>query len=136
MGLLDWFRRRRPAEPDIIPLPWLRAPEPVFSCDSVRVDEQGLTARINGGPELRLEFQNLQRVTIRTTDEGPFAEDVFWILTTHNQVCIIPQSAEGQVELFDQLLKLPGFDCQAMIVAMSSTNNAEFECWTRTTSGT
>ena len=134
MGLLDWFRRRRNDEPDIIPLPSLRPPEPVFSCDSVRVDEQGLTASLTGGPALRLEFHDLQRVAIRTTDEGPFAEDVFWILTAEKQVCIIPQGAEGQVELFDQLLKLPGFDCQAMVVAMSSTENAEFECWKRSTS--
>ena len=129
MGLLDWFRRRRADEPEIIPIPSLRKPESVFTCDTVQVDEQGFTAEQTRGPQIRLEFQDLRRVTIRTTDEGPFAEDVFWVLTTESQVCIVPQGADGQVDLFDQLLKLPGFDCQAMIVAMSSTDNAEFPCW-------
>lgn len=129
MGLLDWFRRRRDAETDIIPLPALRPPESPYWCDGVRIDDHGLAATRDRGPELRLEFQDIQRVAIRTTDEGPGVEDVYWVLSAGDQICLIPHGAEGESELFDRLLKLPGFNNQAMIAAMTCTENAEFECW-------
>lgn len=129
MGLLDWFRRRRDAEPDIIPLPALRPPESPFWCKAVRIDDSGLTALSGRGPELRLKFDDIQRVAIRTTDEGPGVEDVYWVLATRDQMCLIPHGVEGESDLFDRLLKLPNFDNQAMIAAMTCTENAEFECW-------
>lgn len=129
MGLLDWFRRHRAEEPEIIPLPALRPPASIFWSDAVQFDNDVLTATSGRGARLQLEFSNIKRVAIRTTDEGPGAEDVFWVLTTDDYVCLIPHGADGESELFDRLLKLPGFNNQAMIVAMTCTENAEFECW-------
>lgn len=131
MGLLDWFRRPRAVEPEIIPLPSVRPPAQCFWCDTVRVDELGLTASVARGPELRIEFQDIERIAIRTTDEGPFVEDVYWLISTGEQQCLIPNGAEGESDLFDRLLKFPGFDNQAMIAAMTCADNAEFECWQR-----
>lgn len=133
MGLLDWMRRHRSAEPEIIPLPALCQPANTLWCVAVRIDEQGWTAMMSNGPEQRLEFQDLQRVAIRITDDGPGAEDVFWVLSASGQICLIPHGSRGESELFERLLKLPGFDKQSMIAALTCTDNAEFECWQRIT---
>lgn len=131
MGLLDWFRRKESDEPDIIPLPSLRPLESPMWCIAVFMDAQGLTVESVRGREFRVEFHELDRVAIRTTDEGPGNEDVFWLLVVGQQECLIPHGSLGEGELFERLLKLPGFDSQAMIAAMTSTENAEFECWIR-----
>ncbi len=130
MGFRDWFRRKHD-EPDIIPLPSIRRPELTFWCDAVRSDDTGFVGMSARGPELRLEFSDLNRVAIRTTDEGPGVEDVFWLLVAGEQECLIPHGVWGETELFERLLKLPGFNSQVMIAAMTSTDNAVFECWTR-----
>lgn len=131
MGLLNWFRRRRDEEPAIIPLQALRPPAQTFWSQAVRCDNNALWAIAEHGVELRLPFEELDRVAIRTTDEGPGIEDVFWLLTSGSQECLIPHGAAGEAELFDRLLKLPGFNPQVMIEALTSTENAEFECWSR-----
>jgi hypothetical protein len=69
---------------------------------------------------------------VETTDEGPFAPDVFWILVgTAASGCVIPQGATGDAILLERLQKLPGFDNDAFIRAMRSTSNEKFLCWKR-----
>lgn len=131
MGVLDWFRRRASDEPDIIPLPALRPPAATFWSAAIIVDETGLNAVAANGQELRVEFSDLDRVAIRTTDEGPGAEDVYWLLVAGSQECLIPHGASGEPDLFDRLLRLPLFDSQAMVAAMTGSDHAEFECWQR-----
>jgi hypothetical protein len=131
MGFLNWFRRQQSDEPDIIPLPSVRPPASTFWCDVVRCNETGFVGMSTRGPELRLEFSHLDRVAIRTTDEGPGGDDVFWLLVAGEQECLIPHGAPGETELFERLLKLPAFDSQAMIVPMTSGENIEVECWSR-----
>ena len=74
-------------------------------------------------------FTDLERVVIRTTDEGPIAPDVFWVLTGAGRTCVVPQGATGEEALIARLGKLPGFKFEAMIAAMSCTENQEFDCW-------
>ena len=131
MGLLDWFRRRRDEEPVILPLPSLRPPAQTFWSQAVRCDDANLWAMSADGVELCLPFADIDRVAIRTTDDGPGVEDVFWLVTAGSRSCLIPHGAAGETELFDRLLKLPGFNPQVMIEALTCTENAEFECWSR-----
>jgi hypothetical protein len=44
---------------------------------------------------------------------------------------LITQEAEGADKLLEALQKLPGFDNDAVIKAMSSTSNAKIVCWKR-----
>lgn len=131
MGILDWFRKSRGDEPEIIPFPSIRPPEPLYWCNAIRSDESGFVAVSAGSPDLRIEFSELNRVAIRTTDEGPWAEDVYWRLVAGPQECLVPHGAPGETELFERLLKLPGFNSQAMIAAMTCAENSEFDCWAR-----
>lgn len=87
------------------------------------------------GTERTIRWDDLHEVGILTTDEGPFREDVFFILLAQDKKsgCIIPQSAEGNEILLKKLQELPNFDNEAVIQAMTSTDNNKFLCWQRTT---
>jgi len=86
--------------------------------------------RVNGIAE-ELLWDDLQRVLIRTTDQGPFSDDVFFILETTQFTVWIPQPARGCDELLQALQRLPGFDNAAVIAAMGCTDNHVFHCWQR-----
>lgn len=79
----------------------------------------------------RVDWDDLQRVEIRTTSDGPFAMDAFWLLHGTSGGCAIPHGASGEKELTALLSVLPGFDHEAFIQAMASTDEAVFTCWTR-----
>jgi hypothetical protein len=64
------------------------------------------------------------------TDEGPFVDDVFFLLLGNDgKGCCVPPGAEGSGPLLDRLQALPGFDNGKVIEAMGSTGNARFVCW-------
>lgn len=144
MGLFDWFQRKSPtktpagkslgadstvAPRDILPFPNVAPSDSPQVCVSVRLDENTLFATLLTGHELNLNFDEVERIAVRTTDEGDWAPDVFWIISTGQYTCLIPQGIAGEADLFNHLIRLPGFDKETMISAISSTENAEFECW-------
>jgi hypothetical protein len=100
--------------------------------DRVHFDDATITSTFaSGGETETVRWDDLQEVGIVTTDEGPTAEDVFWILLGANGRCAVPGGADGMKELLVQLQQLPGFDNGAVIRAMGSTANARFVCWKR-----
>ena len=80
----------------------------------------------------RVGWDDLQKVEVVTTGDGPFAPDVFWVLHGRNGGCAIPQGATGDRHVLERLQALPGFDNEAVIAAMSSTSARRFLCWERT----
>lgn len=66
-----------------------------------------------------------------TTNEGPYAPDVWWLLAGANGGCAIPLGATGEDQLVEWLQALPGFNNAALIEAMSSSDNQTFVCWRR-----
>ena len=83
-----------------------------------------------GGAVLALDA--LVKIEIITTDQGPFAQDLFWHLTDEiGQMAIIPGGATDAPDLLDRLGGLPGFNHMAVLAAMGSTDNARFQIWSR-----
>jgi hypothetical protein len=117
MGLLSNFRNR------------FRPPQP----ERVTFDEYEVVRHFGRGQTERVRWGELDVVSIITTDAGPFAEDVWWMLGADggSRGCAIPGSATGVGELLQRLQQLPGFDEQAVIDAMGSTSTATFQCWVR-----
>ncbi len=113
MSLVDFLRRRKKF------------------VDTVVFDDVGVTRTRTDGVTESIRWEDVAEVGIVTTDEGPFAEDVFILLLSADkkQGCCIPQGASGSQELLGRLQKLPGFDNKALIGAMGSTANANFTCW-------
>lgn len=97
----------------------------------VEVDERQITyfAPLGGGA---VSINDLARVTILTNDQGPFAEDVHWLLEENGGTrLLIPNSAEGAAQLFDALSPLKGVDFEAAIRAMGSTASDSFVIWAK-----
>jgi hypothetical protein len=107
-------------------------PKPKASDRVTFTSEEVIRVRPDGAQE-KIRWDDLHEVGILTTDEGPWQEDVFFLLIASdgNSGCAVPQSADGSKELFGRLQQLPGFDNKAVIEAMGSTSNAKFVCWKR-----
>ncbi|MEP6607984.1 MAG: hypothetical protein ABJA83_04835 [Burkholderiaceae bacterium] len=78
-----------------------------------------------------MRWDALQEVCIITTDDGPYGDDVFWVLLGEPGGCAVSSIAEGSRELVTRLQELAGFDNEVVIRAMGSTSNAKFVCWKR-----
>ena len=98
---------------------------------TVTFDNRGVTFHSDAGPDEYIGWSDLSAISVETTDAGPFAEDVFFVLRGGSHVCRVPQGAAGVDELLVRLQGLPGFDNEPVIAAMSSTVNAGFPCWSR-----
>ncbi len=76
------------------------------------------------------DIRELSRVEIVTTDTGPVAPDVFWVLSQPGQPPLtIPAEAAGTGDLFDALSALPGVSWETVTRAMGETGNARFLIW-------
>src|SRR5262249_35111670 len=104
---------------------------PVNRVARVATDDAGLrVVRVSGDQEL-VPWNEVTRVLIRTTDKGPFDDDVFFVVETTRESLVIPQPAPGCDELLRGLQQSPGFDNAAVIDAMGCADNREFLCWER-----
>ena len=97
--------------------------------ERVTFDDAGVVRTMGDGTRESVRWDELEAVLILTTDEGPFREDVFWLLKGREGGCAVPGGAEGMDRLLTRLQALPGFDNEAVIRAMSSTEDATFLCW-------
>lgn len=94
----------------------------------VHVSDSEVSCQRPDGRIERVGWDDLQAVTVETTDVGPFAPDVFWILagSSAGSSCVIPHGATGAGTLLERLQQLPGFDNEAFIEAMASADNRQF----------
>ena len=111
------------------PLGFFRRPEPKAQ-DRVIFGDDSVTRVRPDGVEETIRWDDLQEVDILTTDEGPWREDVVFLLigADGKSGCVVPQSSDGSQQSLERLQQLPGFDSAAVIKAMGSTSNAKFVC--------
>jgi len=79
----------------------------------------------------QVRWDDLARVEVMTTNEGPWACDVYFVLHGTSSGCLIPQGATGDQKLVERLLELPGFDEKLFVDAMGCTSNRTFDVWKR-----
>jgi predicted metal-dependent HD superfamily phosphohydrolase len=84
--------------------------------------------------EQRGSWRDLVAVGIRTTADGPFADDVFWQFLLERRVIELPSGAMGDIEPLAR--HLPGFDSLKVIAAMGSCHERIFRVWHRDQSPT
>ena len=99
----------------------------------VSVEGDGISVTDPNGEEKTLALEDLSGVMIETSDSGPSGADVWWLLFGDDDRIAIafPQGATGERDAIDWLIALPGFDHEAMTMAMGSTANAVFPVWRR-----
>lgn len=96
------------------------------------LDAEAVRRFLIDGTVEEVRFAELVAAEVRTTSEGPFAEDVFFVLHgPEGTGCVVPQSAPICDALLARLQALPGFDNQAVIDAMTCTEDQVFRLWTR-----
>lgn len=96
---------------------------------NIAVTDEALAYENPDGTTETIGWDQLNRVEVVTTDEGPFLPDSFWVLTGNQTQCTIAQGAQNENLLLERLQTLPGFDNDGLISAMGSTANARFLCW-------
>jgi hypothetical protein len=61
----------------------------------VSFDDERIVRTLPDGTQEWVRWDDLQEVSILTTDEGPFIDDVFWILSGSATGCAIPSECDG-----------------------------------------
>ena len=108
-----------------------RFPAPGGGAGMVDVDERQITyfGPLGGGS---ISINDLVRVSVRTSDLGPLAPDLYWdFFDGEGQSLTIPGDAEGAELIFDALSALEGVDYEAATRAAGATDNQLFTIWRR-----
>jgi hypothetical protein len=100
-----------------------------FSEVEVGFDDNEIWALWPSKEKRSLAWSDLIGVAVETTDEGPFTEDVFWHLGGKNGVLTYPSSAKCADQLLERLQKLPEFNNERLIEAMTCAENKTFIIW-------
>lgn len=108
---MPWFRRRKVGP-------------------SVTVSDAELTVTESATRAATIRWADVREVRVRTTDTGPFTEDVFFVVRDSTLQLTIPHSHATEA-FVERLQALAGFDNEALVRAMSSAENAEFICYLR-----
>jgi hypothetical protein len=109
--------------------PAIRVPSPV------RVSHDDKTIMLRDSVKdttVVLSWADLASVTVMTNDRGPVEVDLLWILSDRDgrKTLTVPMGADGEHELLQAMQeRLTGFDNMAVVEAMSSTEDAEFQIW-------
>ena len=112
---------------------WVRRASPSRSPERTETDDEGVRQLAPDGEVAgTMRWADLREVWIRTTNLGPFGDDMFIVLVGAGGECVIPSESQGVEGLVERLTELPGFDEEAYTEAMRSTDNARFCVWRRT----
>ncbi len=97
----------------------------------VGADHQQIAVEHAGALAQVVSFSELTGVAIETNKSGPIGIDCWWLLFGPGDklLAAFPQGAEGDKAAVDRLMKLPGFDLEAMIAAMGSVETDVFPVW-------
>jgi len=76
-----------------------------------------------------IKWDAIIRIAIETNDQGPFVEDVYWLLASKEKVISYPSEATGTEEMLKRLQEIPTFNNERLIDAMTCTDNQTFILW-------
>jgi len=107
-------------------LPWLTPRRR----ENVQVNDTGVVVITDKGRD-EARWADVTRARIITTSDGPWAEDVYFVLdTAEGKGCIIPHAAAVRTKLLEEMqARLAGIDDHKVIEAMGSTSKNSFVIW-------
>ena len=80
---------------------------------------------------ISVRIDELDEIGVETTDQCPFAEDVFWILKRGDLRFRIGDPHPVFKRLMERFGSLEGFNWQPFIEAQTCSENRYFVCWRR-----
>jgi hypothetical protein len=97
----------------------------------VQIDDEGVAVETKKGIE-RVSWSEVQKVRILTTNEGPWVEDVYFLLEANGKGCAVPHGAAVRTKLLEELqTRLSGVRDDRVIEAMACAGNNIFTIWER-----
>jgi len=99
---------------------------------TLTTDDWGVT-RVAGQRREAVAWKDLVRVRIRTTSDGPVAEDMFFVFEgADGEGCVVPNRLAVTVRLLSVLQeRLPGLDNKEVARASGVVSERWFTIWTR-----
>jgi hypothetical protein len=96
----------------------------------IDIDAEGVQRVLADGSLESVRWDELTEIRIATTTDGPFSEDLFWMLfgPDRSTGVALPGSYVDDA-LLRQFQALPGFDNDQVIAAVGSTRKAQFLVW-------
>jgi hypothetical protein len=94
-------------------------------------DGETITASGPFAGRVSVRIEDIHEIGIETTDEGPFVEDVFWLINRETDELRIPQGSLVFTTLMERFRTLEGFDWKPFGQAMACTDCCYFLCWKR-----
>lgn len=96
----------------------------------ITITEEEIICKFSSGQVDHIRWNNVAKVQVLTTDEGPYVCDVFYILTdTAGKGVAIPQDKPESGTIIEKITRWPGFQHEEMVLAMGSTEVKWFTVW-------
>ena len=99
----------------------VKADESLELCGNVILCKQDVCNEFN--------LNDLQKLSILTTDQGPVSDDVAMALFINDAIIVLPSEHSCYREFYDSLSERTDYDYGKVIEAMSCAENAEFIVW-------
>jgi hypothetical protein len=97
---------------------------------TVSVDDTGVRRQLADGSEEAVTWSELSAVVVRVIPEGPWKEDVFFMLAGNDgKGTAIPSGDPAADALIERLQTLPGFDNEKFIEAMTTDADEAYVVW-------
>ena len=96
---------------------------------AIKIDDDGVRRNLGRGRVEQVRWAELAEIRVVTTDDGPFSEDVFFVLVDRSGAgCVVPQEL-AQEGFLQRLQEHPGFDNEALVEAMGETGRMDRLLW-------
>ena len=97
---------------------------------TVSVDDTGVRRVLADGSEEAVTWSDLSSVMVRVIPDGPWNEDVFFMLVGHDGKGTAGPSGDPAADaLIERLQSLPGFDNDKFIEAMTTDADQAYVVW-------
>ncbi|WP_326565705.1 hypothetical protein VSH64_28010 [Amycolatopsis rhabdoformis] len=97
---------------------------------TVSVDDTGVRRRLADGSEEAVTWTELQSVMVRVIPDGPWNEDVFFMLVGSDGTgTAVPSGDPAADALIERLQSLPGFDNDKFVEAMTTDADQAYVVW-------
>lgn len=102
-------------------------PAPTDKGEVILTNETIGVRNTTSGEIIEMRWDEISRITIVTTDQGPFVEDVFFVFEGKGPAMIVSHEDAVRLKLNDALDQhLIGIDYEQAIEAMTCTENNSF----------
>ena len=96
---------------------------------SYEMDDLGVRRLRDGEVFEQVRWAELTAVDVLTTSDGPWNEDLFFVLKGRDDTGVVVASGLAPEGFVARLGQLEGFDNRLVVEAAGTTTEARFHCW-------